>query len=60
MKTHTLYLREDLAQAWRNKAIFPWLQTMPGEIFRDKEGRRTLRFEVEQHSYFLKYHQGVG
>ncbi len=60
MKTYTLYLREELAHAWRDKAIFTWLQTMPGEIFRDKEGRRTLRFEVNRKSYFLKYHQGVG
>lgn len=56
----TLYLREDLQAAWQDKDIFDLLKTLPGEVFRDKEGRRTLRFELNGHSYFLKYHAGVG
>lgn len=60
MMTNTLFLREDLAQAWQGKDIFPFLSRIEGEIFRDKEGRRTLRIEVNQQSYFLKYHRGIG
>jgi len=60
MMTKTLYLREELANAWQGKDIFSLLNTIDGEIFRDKEGRRTLRIEVNKNSYFLKYHRGVG
>lgn len=56
----TLFLRDDLQQAWVGKDIFQHLATIPGEVFRDKEGRRTLRFELNGRSYFLKYHGGVG
>ncbi|MCK0538746.1 lipopolysaccharide core heptose(I) kinase RfaP [Alcanivorax quisquiliarum] len=33
---------------------------LQGDIFREKEGRRTLRFTHGGQSYFLKYHAGVG
>jgi heptose I phosphotransferase len=56
----TVYLRDDLAEVWQGKDIFALLATLPGEVFRDKEGRRTLRFELNGRSYFLKYHAGVG
>jgi heptose I phosphotransferase len=58
--SQTLYLRDDLQLAWQGKEIFDLLKTLPGEVFRDKEGRRTLRFELNGRSYFLKYHAGVG
>ncbi len=60
MKKSTLYLRDELARAWRGKDIFEFLSQLDGEIFRDKEGRRTLRIEVNNNRYFLKYHKGVG
>lgn len=60
MTQKSFYLREELATEWHGYAVFDLLATMPGEIFRDKEGRRTLRFVLNNHSYFLKYHQGVG
>lgn len=56
----TLYLREDVAQVWRDKDVFQLLEQIPGEIFRDKEGRRTLRFSLLEKTFFLKYHSGVG
>lgn len=54
-----LHLRDDLARAWRGDP-FLHAQQQGGEIFRDKEGRRTLRFAIDGHGYFLKLHQGVG
>lgn len=54
------YLRKELAEAWQKKDVFHLLKTLPGDVYRDKEGRRTLRFEQQGHSYFLKYHAGVG
>lgn len=55
-----LYLRDDLARAWQGRDAFELAARMPGEIFRDKDRRRTLRFRTDERSYFLKYHAGVG
>ena len=44
-----LYLREELARAWVGEDIFRLLDTLPGEVYRDKEGRRTLRFRLGGH-----------
>lgn len=54
-----LYLRRDLERAWGG-APFTSARAQQGQIFRDKEGRRTLRFELAGRGYFLKLHQGVG
>lgn len=58
-KNPDLYLRRDLERAW-GRDPFAAARAQQGEIFRDKEGRRTLRFEIEGRGYFLKLHQGVG
>ncbi|MFT3929020.1 MAG: lipopolysaccharide core heptose(I) kinase RfaP [Spongiibacteraceae bacterium] len=55
-----LYLREDVAAMWQGRDPFQAAQAQTGKIFRDKEGRRTLRFEHDGRAYFLKLHQGVG
>ncbi|MCC5796459.1 MAG: lipopolysaccharide core heptose(I) kinase RfaP [Methylophaga sp.] len=60
MKNNSCYLRDDLSQAWVGQSIFDVVAELDGEIFRNKEGRRTLRFELDGRSYFLKYHAGVG
>ncbi|PHS24222.1 MAG: lipopolysaccharide core heptose(I) kinase RfaP [Methylophaga sp.] len=57
-KTH--YLREDFAKHWQEEDLFSVVQQIEGEIFRQKEGRRTLRFALAGKSFFLKWHQGVG
>lgn len=55
----SLYLRDDLAASWRDDP-FRCAQAQQGEIFRNKEGRRTLRFSSGERGYFLKLHQGIG
>lgn len=40
--------------------IFDQLMSIQGEIFRDKEGRRTLRFERGGRHFYIKQHFGVG
>jgi heptose I phosphotransferase len=60
MQKKTYYLREDLAKQWREEDVFSVVQKIQGEIFRQKEGRRTLRFSLGGKSFFLKWHQGVG
>lgn len=56
----TLYLREDIAAAWAGKDPFAQARVQDGDIYRAREGRRTLRFEANGRSYFLKYHAGIG
>jgi heptose I phosphotransferase len=58
--TDTLFLREDLAAAWRGDDPFERVAQLEGEIFRDVAARRTLRFEAAGRSYFAKVHFGVG
>lgn len=55
-----LELREDIAAAWQGRDVFAQVQAQQGEIYRAREGRRTLRFELDGQGYFLKLHQGVG
>lgn len=55
-----LQLRNDLATVWPQDKAFEQARTQSGDIYRDKEGRRTLRFEANDKSYFLKYHAGIG
>jgi len=56
----SLYLRADLEKEWPSNTVFDNVKLQQGEIYRYKEGRRTLRFELRGKSYFLKLHQGIG
>lgn len=56
----TLFLRDDMAAMWQGRNPFHAAQEQTGTIYRNKEGRRTLRFEYQGRGYFLKLHQGVG
>lgn len=38
------FLREDLALAWAGRDPFEQAIRQQGEVFREREGRRTLRF----------------
>ncbi len=58
-QTH-LWLRDELTNAWRGRNPFAAAKALQGTVYRDKEGRRTLRCEIEGRGYFLKLHQGVG
>ncbi|HEY3698987.1 MAG TPA: lipopolysaccharide core heptose(I) kinase RfaP [Spongiibacteraceae bacterium] len=53
-------LRADIADHWRDRNPFDAAREQPGSVYRDKEGRRTLRFEIAGRGYFLKLHQGIG
>ncbi|MCH2558823.1 MAG: lipopolysaccharide core heptose(I) kinase RfaP [Alcanivorax sp.] len=56
----TLYLRDDLARAWQGLDPLEQAARQDGDVFRAREGRRTLRFIADGRHYFLKYHGGVG
>lgn len=53
-------LRSDIAALWRGMDPFRAARDQEGEIYRNKEGRRTLRFEHAGRGYFLKFHAGIG
>lgn len=56
----TLWLREDFQRAWSGRDPFDCARALSGQVYRAKEGRRTLRFELDGQSFFLKLHEGVG
>ena len=55
-----IFLNSQWQKLWQNKDPFVEAQALQGKIYRSKEGRRTLRFEREGSSYFLKLHEGIG
>ncbi len=59
------YLRDDLAAQTQADNLFLWASELaerarPKDVYRNKEGRKTLRFESAGKSYFLKLHSGIG
>lgn len=56
----TLHLEKEIAEAWGSDGAFNRARQQQGEVFREKEGRRTVRFTLNGKRYFLKLHQGVG
>jgi lipopolysaccharide core heptose(I) kinase len=57
MKT---FLNEVFQTLWQGKDPFEQVESITGDVYRELEGRRTLRFEVNGKGYFLKLHRGVG
>ena len=55
-----LHLDKAIADVWSKDGAFNRAQQQHGEIFREKEGRRTVRFALNGKHYFLKLHEGVG
>lgn len=55
-----LFLRDDIVALWGDRDPFDQAAEQEGEIFRAREGRRTLCFAGNGRSYFLKYHGGIG
>jgi len=53
-------------QLWKNKDPFEEVEKLQGEVFRQLEARKTIRFYLtaknqhNPHSYFIKIHRGVG
>lgn len=55
-----LFLREDFSLYWQDQNPFEVVQKIKGKVYREKEGRKTLRFEKNGHIFFLKLHTGIG
>jgi heptose I phosphotransferase len=59
------FAQGELARAGSAGELLAWArdiaaQARPADVYRDKEGRKTLRFEYGGNAWFLKLHTGVG
>jgi len=48
------------ARQWQGNDPFAAAEKLQGEVFRALEARKTLRFDCQGQSYFIKIHRGVG
>lgn len=54
------HLEAPFARLWAGCDPFEMAFALSGEVVREIEGRRTLRFEAEGRGYYAKLHRGVG
>ena len=55
-----LVLRPPFDEPWFADDPFVSVEELQGKVYRELEGRRTLRYEHEGQGYFVKIHRGVG
>jgi heptose I phosphotransferase len=55
-----LLLSEPFQTLWAGKDAFAEVEQLQGQVYRELEGRRTLRTEVDGRGYFVKIHRGIG
>ncbi len=55
-----IYIRRDLKDAFTQGSVFDQVMALKGEEVRKAPGRRTVRFDIKDKSFYLKTHTGVG
>ena len=55
-----IYIRGELQHVLKEGPVFDQIMALKGEEVRKAPGRRTVRFDLDKHSYYLKTHTGVG
>ena len=55
-----LILAEPFQSLWQGRDAFAEVERLEGQVYRELEGRRTLRTEVAGRGYFVKIHRGIG
>ena len=55
-----LILAEPFKRLWAGRDAFDAVEALQGEVYRELEGRRTLRTEVAGEGFFVKIHRGIG
>jgi heptose I phosphotransferase len=58
--TEEVILRPPFNRLWSRRDPFAAVEALQGQVLRELDGRRTLRFEIEGRGYFVKIHHGVG
>ena len=55
-----LWLQPPFAELWAGRDAFAVVDALDGEVFRQRDGRRTFRCEIGGRGYFVKIHHGIG
>ena len=55
-----LWLQPPFAGLWAGQDAFVAVDALNGEVFRQRDGRRTFRCEIGGRGYFVKIHHGIG
>lgn len=55
-----LWLQPPFAGLWAGQDAFVAVDALDGEVFRQRDGRRTFRCEIDGCGYFVKIHHGIG
>jgi len=55
-----IVIPDEWAKRWIGEDIFDRLFALEGKLYRNKEGRRTIRFTIDGKNYFGKFHRGIG
>jgi heptose I phosphotransferase len=58
--TDALTLRPPFDRLWAGQDPFAAVEALKGQVFRELDGRRTLRTEIDGRGYFVKIHRGIG
>lgn len=53
-------LRKPLIEPLKDKPLFELMESLPGIPVRSMPGRNTLRFELDAHTYYRKWHADLG
>ncbi|MGE6660546.1 lipopolysaccharide core heptose(I) kinase RfaP [Pseudomonas sp. NPDC077408] len=55
-----LIVTEPFKTLWAGRDPFEAVEQLQGQVYRELEGRRTLRTEIDGRGYFVKIHRGIG
>jgi len=55
-----LTVAEPFKSLWAGRDAFAEVEQLQGQVYRELDGRRTLRTEVDGRGYFVKIHRGIG
>jgi len=55
-----LVLPKAWIEYWQGQDVFEQLSALEGRVYREQDGRKTLRFTFSGKNYFAKFHHGVG
>lgn len=55
-----LVLKPPFERLWAGRDAFVEVEALKGQVYRELEGRRTLRTEVNGEGFFVKIHRGIG
>ncbi len=55
-----LVIPDAWVERWQGRDPFDQLFKINGHVYREREGRKTLKFSIDDKFYFAKFHRGIG